>query len=159
MNSATNTTDVNAGRPIPHSQATLPPHSSGWILGHGGVQSSTNLELALRDMNSIGGDIHDDLVVAKQEVATLGSSMNDNLAADLKELCKGVESKVEKYREDASKVMRLDIGWSTNSARITDDNTRSYQGRLRQILADIRRLRSGGTPCLTDSSHTIASGC
>ena len=47
LNSATNTTDVNAGRPIPHSQATLPPHSSGWILGNGGVQSSTNLELAL----------------------------------------------------------------------------------------------------------------
>ena len=36
----------------------------------------------------------------------------------------------------------MDLVQSTNASRVMEDNIRSYQGRLRQILAELRRARS-----------------
>ena len=105
-------------------RAQFPP--PGWIEGTDNVYSSTNLELALGQMNSIGNSIHDDLIMAEQEVSAAGAYLTDSFVSDLKDLCSSIETKFdEKYREAAGKVARMDLGRTTNAIKILEDNVRA----------------------------------
>ena len=126
-------------------------------MGNAGLVSNTNLEIAVRQMNSIGNSINEDLNVAEQEVASLGADTNENMIADIKELCKTVEEKIDKrYRDAAEKAARMDLGKMTNTVRDTEANIIAFQGRIRQILADIRRVRSTGTPTIVDTASSAS---
>ena len=46
------------------AQAHLPPHC-GWVSSHEGLYSSTNVELAVQEMNWIGNSIHQDLTMVE----------------------------------------------------------------------------------------------
>jgi len=109
------TANTNGGRSAPimsvtlhdslagASQAQLPPR--GWVTTENTAYSSTNLELAVRQMNSIGQAIHEDLSTAVEEVALLGSSSPSeaNIAA-LNEYCRTIKEDIEvKYQTAAEK--------------------------------------------------------
>ena len=133
----------------PTREAQFPPQ--GWIPGTDNVYSSTNLELALGHMNSIGNAIHEDLIAAEQEVSTAGTFLSEGYVSDLKDLCAAIERKIDvQYRDAGGKVARMDLGRTTNAIKILEDNVRSYHDRLRQVRADLRRARSA-----TPSSEVV----
>ena len=117
------------------------------------MYSSTNLELAVKHMNSIGNAMHEDLLVAEQEVsADGGGALTENAIDDLRTFCSTIDTKIEvNYRDAGNKAARMDLIQSTNASRVMEDNIRSYQGRVRQILADLRRARSS-----TPSTGSVA---
>ena len=137
---ATNTQDIqpersnpsviSRGAPImstttshPPTRAQFPP--AGWVQGSNNVYSSTNLALAVGQMNSIGNTIHDDLLIVEQEVSA-GNYLSEGHINDIKELCSSIGIKVDKdYREAAGKVARMDLGNTTNAVRILEDNVTS----------------------------------
>ena len=92
-------------------------------VGSDNMYSSTNLELALGHMNSIGNAIHEDLVAAEQEVSSAGSFLSEGYLSDLKDLCASIEQKIDiKYRDAGGKVARMDLGRTTNAIKILEDN-------------------------------------
>ena len=73
------------------------------------------MELAVREVNSIGNAIHEDLVMAEQEVNTVG--LNESSIRDLKELCATIKDDIDvRYRDASGKVVRMDLGRSSYSA-------------------------------------------
>ena len=136
----------------------LPPRAhfphAGWIQGSDNVYSSTNLTLAVGQMNAIGNSIHDDLLMVEQEVAATGACLTEGHIIDLKEMCRSIEEKVDgKYRDAAGKVARMNLGNITNATRVLEDNVKDYHGRIRQAMADLRRVRSS-TPISGTGHHT-----
>ena len=153
---STDTTNTAGGPTMSHRIGSVSvPSNSGWIIGSDNMYSSTNLELAIQQMNSIGNSINEDLNVAEQEVMRVESCLTDASAADMVQLCKYIEEKVEvKYREAGGKVVRMDIGRKCDAMRIMEENIATYQGCLRQIQMDIRRARASGTPSTHGSNDT-----
>ena len=133
------------------TQAQLPP--SGWITTANAMYSSTNLDLAIRQMNSIGQAIHEDLAIAEQEVSAVGAVLTENNVNSLNEFCRTIRSDIEtKYRDASEKAARMDLGRTSNIPKVMEDNIGDYQARLRQILADLRRAGSS-TP---SSIHRVS---
>ena len=105
------------------AQAHLPPHC-GWVSSHEGLYSSTNVELAVQEMNWIGNSIHQDLTMVEQEADVEGIS--EWGIQDLKELCQTLRNEIDvRYRYAAAKVVRIDLSRSGNTTRIMDDNIRA----------------------------------
>ena len=156
------TTGANSLPPVSNINANVSQHQvtsyaqlplPGWRQGPDSMYSSTNLELAVKHMNSIGNAIHEDLLVAEQEVsADGGGALTENAIDDLRTFCSTIDTKIEvNYRDAGNKAARMDLIQSTNASRVMEDNIRSYQGRVRQILADLRRARSS-----TPSTGSVA---
>ena len=79
---------------------------------------------------------------------------------DLKETCQAIEKKIEeKYKEAGVLAARMDIGNSRNTLKILEDNVSIYLSRLRQIRAELLRVRSTGTSTPDRSSPSLHSVC
>ena len=94
----------------------------GFVTGMDQLYSCTNLDLAIRHMNSVGDAIHEDLSVAELETNS-GAALTDASIADLEELCASIKTDIEvKYRDAGVKAARMDLGRTRNTAAIMDDN-------------------------------------
>ena len=132
---------------------------SGFVVGTGGISSGTNVEVTTRHMNSIGNEINEELTIAEQEVTDASRFITEGGISDLRQLCNAIEVKIDgKYRETASMLARMDLVRRTGILQVMEDNIAAYKTRLRQVLTDLRRVRSSATPSVTDatggSSHS-----
>ena len=85
----------------PAGRTTLP--SQGWTLGVSNMNSSTNIDVTMRHMNSIGGEINEELTIAEQEVADATCGITEGGIADMRQFCATIEDKIDvKHRETAS---------------------------------------------------------
>jgi len=108
-------------------------------------------------MNSISRSIHEDLPTAEQEVST--DFLTEGGISALKEFCHVIKDDIEtKYRDAAEKAARADVARTTNTARVMEENIFQYKARLRQILADLRRARSGTPGSNARSSPNLNTG-
>ena len=138
------------------AKAQLLPHC-GWVSSHEVLYSSTNMELAVQEMNWIGNSIHQDLTMVEQEADEEGIS--EGSIQDLKELCQTLRNEIDvRYRYAAAKVVRMDLSRSGNTTRIMDDNIRACHDRLCQVLADLGPARSVTPSTETRASPALSTG-
>ena len=130
---------VNSGGSTPSTDTA--PFVSGVVDNN--APGNMEIQIALRKMNSIGHAIHQDIVAMESESS--GTNLNDQGIADIRQFCESLKADVEgKYTDAGNAVVRLDVDCTTNAVQVLDDNIQDYQGRLRTVLANLRRARSVG---------------
>ena len=145
--STTTTSSIN-GAPV-----VSPTASVG---GMGGSYGATNLELAVKAVNSLAKAIDTDIFTIEQEVENIGVGVSESQGADLKEYCATVEERVKgEFARAGEKLARLDLNKQTNILDTLDDTTETQLARVRVILAKIRRARS--TSSLSNQSSVSSS--
>ena len=103
---------TGAGRHQQVFQAQYPPRSR--VHGAENLVKSTNLDLALRNMNSIGQTIHLDLMSAEEESSAEGALQTEGSRNALMEFCALIKQDIEvKYREAGEKAVRM-AEWPSN---------------------------------------------
>ena len=128
--------------------------------GLGQTYNNTNLELAVKAMNNIAKSIDLDILTVDQEIQSLDGVITDSHAGDLREYCARIEEKTSgDYVRAGEKLARLDLDRRTNVLDTLDGIVEAKLAKVRDILARLRRLRSGGSSTSSQQrSSSVTSG-
>ena len=121
--------------------------------------NNTNLELAVKALNNIAKSVDQDLRTVGQEMQALDGVITDSHAADLREYCAKIEDRISgDYVRAGEKLARLDLDRRTDVLDTMDGVVDAKLAAVRDILAKLRRLRSGSASSQRSSSSVNLGG-